>query len=279
MFLEIFDVEHGACALITTSNSKRVMIDCGHNATTGWRPGKALRDHSIGALDRLFVTNYDEDHVSGFPDLVEKVFIGCLTRNPTVPPATIRLLKSEDGMGPGIESLVRAIEHIFTGGAPAIEDFGDTSFRTYWNPFGFLPGYQFNDENNLSLVVFVQCGQHKFIFPGDMERAGWLALLRNPAFVADLQGVNVFVASHHGRENGYCEEVMQLCPGIQVIVISDKKMGYQSQETVDRYRKHARGFHYNGNLRHVLTTRSDGRMFFGVPAQGLANVILGVRAA
>ena len=42
MLLDIFDVEHGACALITTSNGKRVMIDCGHNAATNWRPGSAL---------------------------------------------------------------------------------------------------------------------------------------------------------------------------------------------------------------------------------------------
>jgi hypothetical protein len=42
MYLEIFDVEHGACALINTSNGKRVMIDCGHNAATNWRPGYHL---------------------------------------------------------------------------------------------------------------------------------------------------------------------------------------------------------------------------------------------
>src|SRR6266508_1427710 len=57
-------------------------------------------------------------------------------------------------------------------------------FEVPWNQYDFLPTY-FDDENNLSLVVFVTCGEHKFIFPGDMERAGWLQLLRNEAFVAE----------------------------------------------------------------------------------------------
>jgi beta-lactamase superfamily II metal-dependent hydrolase len=277
MFLEIFDVEHGACALITTSNGKRVMIDCGHNAATNWRPGSTLVAAGIHCLDRLYVTNFDEDHVSGYPNLMDNVSIRALYRNPSVAPATIRWLKTEDGVGVGIERLVLSMEHVFTGGPPpAVEDYGDTSFSVYWNNYGVLGG--FTDENNLSLVVFVTCGQHKFIFPGDMEKKGWRHLVWNPAFVAELRGVNVFVASHHGRENGYCEEVLNLCPGIEAVIISDKKMGYQSQETVDRYRSYARGFNYNGEIRRVLTTRCDGRMFFSVPALGAANVMLGVAA-
>jgi beta-lactamase superfamily II metal-dependent hydrolase len=154
----------------------------------------------------------------------------------------------------------------------------DTFFTAYWNQFGFLPP-GFDDENNLSLVVFVRCGSHKFVFPGDMERAGWLALLRNPYFVAELRTVSVFVTSHHGRENGYCEEVMDLCPNIQLVVISDKAKGYQSQETTDRYRARARGIIYNGDYRRVLTTRRDGHMCFTMPSIGLGSVHLGTAAA
>ena len=86
----------------------------------------------------------------------------------------------------------------------------------------------------------------------------------------------MFVASHHGRET--CEDVLNFCPRIEAVVISDKKMGYQSQETVGRYRAYARGFNYNGDTRHVLTTRRDGRMFFSALAVGAANVMLGVAA-
>jgi len=42
MRAQIFDVEHGACNLITADTGARVLIDCGHNSTTGWRPSVYL---------------------------------------------------------------------------------------------------------------------------------------------------------------------------------------------------------------------------------------------
>ena len=82
------------------------MIDCGHNATTGWKPGTYLRGQNIHLLDMLAVTNYDEDHASAAADLFDNVDVRWLTRNISVAGPTIRSLKSEDGMGPGIQRLV-----------------------------------------------------------------------------------------------------------------------------------------------------------------------------
>lgn len=273
MQLEIFNVEHGACALVHTSNGKLAMIDCGHNATTGWMPGDLLARRNVTTLDRLFVTNYDEDHVSGYRNLKHRVFVNILTRNSRVSPATIRQLKSEDGMGLGIEALLQDVSGTFTGDlVPADLDFGDTKFETFSNGYG-PPPFGFNDENNLSLVIFVSVGTHRIIFPGDLEKAGWRAMLRDQHFVELLRGVNVFVASHHGRENGYCPEVFDMCAP-EIVVISDQSHQYQSQETVDSYRSHTRGMTYNGRPRHVLTTRRDGYMAFDFPAQGDATVYL-----
>jgi len=46
-------------------NNTRFMIDCGHNATTGWKPGTYLLQQGIRNLEMLAITNYDEDHASG----------------------------------------------------------------------------------------------------------------------------------------------------------------------------------------------------------------------
>jgi hypothetical protein len=92
----------------------------------------------IDRLDRLFVTNYDEAHVSGYPNLLANVTVDVLVRNPSVLPGILQYLKSEDGKGNGIDMLVRSIERVFTGGAPSpFDDFGDTSF--YWNNYGVPP--------------------------------------------------------------------------------------------------------------------------------------------
>lgn len=123
MRLQVFDVEHGACSLLTADNNARLMIDCGHNATTGWRPGSNLVQQNIPMLDMLAITNYDEDHASGENDLFDRVRVEWLLRNSSISGATIKNLKREDGLGPGIERLAHAIDHVFTGpGAPIVPE-------------------------------------------------------------------------------------------------------------------------------------------------------------
>jgi beta-lactamase superfamily II metal-dependent hydrolase len=149
MDLKIFDVEHGACALLTCDNSARIMIDCGHNASTGWYPGTYLKQQGISQIEMLSVTNYDEDHVSGIADLFARVNVLSLLRNKTVSAQALRQLKSEDGMGSGIELLADKI-NIYTG--PPIGNTVSFQGLTYKIFFNHYP--MFEDENNLSLVLY-----------------------------------------------------------------------------------------------------------------------------
>jgi len=255
MRLIIFNVEHGACALITTANNRRIMIDVGHNSSTQWYPGNYLSQQGITQLDKLCVTNYDEDHVSGLPNLLShNINISVLVRNVSVSAQNICSLKTEDGMGTGIAKLV-GILPTYVGGAPSFDDNGDVSFSFFYNCY---PA-DFDDENNLSLVVFVRAGTVNLVFPGDLEVAGWRKLLANPQFCAALRSTNVFVASHHGRENGYCEDVFKFCKP-QAVIVSDSAIKYDSQQVANLYRKHTSGVNTPAGTRHVLTTRRDGWM-------------------
>ena len=137
-------------------------------------------------------------------------------------------------------------------------NFGNISIMPFWNTYPT----DFEDENNLSLVVILKAYGLTICFPGDMEIAGWRNLLRDPAFVRAIGDVNIFVASHHGRANGCCEELFTytaLNPAI--VVISDAGIEFATQETVAWYRRRAGGITLNGDNRHVLTTRHDGRIF------------------
>jgi hypothetical protein len=125
----------------------------------------------------------------------------------------------------------------------------------------------FDNTNDLSAVYFLSYGPFKILFPGDIERAGWLAHLRNPAFVIELRTTTILVAPHHGRENGFCEEVFKFLKP-HAVVISDKSIMHGTQEMVPDYRQVIGG---NGILltnerdrRHVLTTRRDGDIVFKI---------------
>jgi len=267
--LQVFNVEHGACALLTTPAGlggwRRILIDCGHNATTGWYPGRHLHNLGTTSLDQLIVTNYDEDHVSGYPNLLAHgVNVNWIVRNTSVTPATLRGLKQEAGMGPGIATLLKSLEGYFSpGGSPnPMPTFPGVSLEYFRNEYPVFDG-----ENNLSLVVYMTVCGTTFLFPGDMESDGFEHLLEtNLRFRQVVSNINVLVASHHGRENGICEAIFDTygCRP-QVVIISDDYKQYDTQETVNYYASKASGianFRGLGNSRRVLTTRRDGDICF-----------------
>lgn len=257
MKLQIFDVEHGACALLTTDDGKHIMIDCGHNSDTGWNPGDYLRSIGVGHLDMLVITNYDEDHASGLPNLLKRVTVTQLVRNQSVTPDTLQTLKSEDGMGAGIERLAQMMRDYAELGP--LLTFAGVETELFYHSY---PTY--DDENNLSVVLKLTINGVVFIFPGDLEKAGWKALLENDAsFRQAVMACNVLVAAHHGRENGYYPELFtKYGCNPYWIVISDKGYQHETQETVQAYKQHAKGFEFRGEKRWVLTTRNDGHITF-----------------
>ena len=217
----------------------------------------------ISTIDMLLCTNYDEDHASGVPSLVDEgISVETIYGNPTVPPEVIEHLKSEDGMGAGIRVLVNTFKK---RGAPSIAPANipgvpGLTLRSCWNQW---PNW--DTENNLSLVCILDIYGFRFMFPGDIERNGLNNMLRNPEFADLVKGVDVLFAPHHGRENGKCEALFDdfgCAPTL--VVISDCAKKYQSQETVPYYASKAKGVSgFRGHdKRKVLTTRRDGYLRF-----------------
>jgi hypothetical protein len=98
---------------------------------------------------------------------------------------------------------------------------------------------------------------------GDMECAGWKALLQRADFRSALNNVDIFVASHHGREDGYCEEMFQYfgTSSPRFVVVSDKSIVHETQKTGAWYAGKATGGVFNGEAnRRFITTRSDGSL-------------------
>ncbi len=273
--LQIFDVDHGQCALLTLPTPggiKRVLIDCGHAVDfcgKPWYPGQHLQSLGVKWIDLLICTNYDEDHVSGFPDLLgRQIGIGCILGNPSVSPDTITHLKTKDGMGGGIEAvsnILRIRRALSWDQVPPI--IPGLELTWFWNPYPF-----FEDENNLSLVALMNICGINFLFPGDMECNGFNNMLRTCAsFRNAMSGVHVLVASHHGRDNGICPAMFdEYGCNPDIVVISDDYKQYDTQETTGYYSRKAKGIAWfrNGGARYVLTTRSDKEIRFSFSSSG-----------
>lgn len=147
MKLEIFNVEHGQCSLITTAEGGRILIDCGHNATSGWTPTKHFVGNEFKELDRLFITNSDEDHASDLHNLRDAIRIRSLSRNPTVKSSNIFQLKSQD-VGRGIRALCDMLD-TYTHPLSENAKIDHIRYKSFYNRYPT----DFEDENDLSCDI------------------------------------------------------------------------------------------------------------------------------
>lgn len=266
MVLRIWDVEHGACAMLHHLQNgvagKLAMIDSG--SASGWRPSSFIKNNlGRSQLDYLFITNADQDHMSDLQGLWDaRVTVPVLFRNPSYTGEQMRQIKQKGG--PLSADAERYVSSCGTFNQPINEPFnqhmGGITATMFWNSYP-----TFTDTNNLSLVIFIKYGSFKILFPGDLEKAGWRALLQRADFCAELAGTDVLVASHHGRENGNCQDIFNYFTP-SAVVISDKPIAHETQQTVPDYRRVVRnqGVRVRTTMkdRHVLTTRRDGFIQF-----------------
>ena len=257
MRFTIHDVGHGFCAHLKHENGNVMLWDCGHKTNPEHRPSQFLPVSEVRTVHRMFITNYDEDHISDLPNLRRAIHINILHRNQSITPAQLRRLKEESGpISPAMESLL-SMHESYTR-----EIIDPPSFpNVYFESFNCTYPNDFHDTNNLSLVTFLETPMGNFLIPGDIERPALQKFLQNPDFRNRLNRVSVFIASHHGRTSGYCKEVFDHCSP-RAFIFSDGPQQYATQEESNTYGAHASGVNFNGRTRRVLTTRNDGTIYW-----------------
>jgi beta-lactamase superfamily II metal-dependent hydrolase len=258
MDLRFYDVEHGDCCLIISQENESILVDCGYNPTTQFRPSDSLEKQGFGSrrkLHHLILTHPDQDHLADLPNVLEKLKPANVWQHPQLSLRNISDLKI---------TLSRAQEAYLnrsktTSELQPIEV--SKKFKTMDTRQFYLPMGSVRDVNDLSLVTFITEGKFTVCFPGDLTKRGWRLHLQNKAFQYMLRETNLFLASHHGRPTGFYEPVYEyLNP--KLIVISDKEQ-IKGKKIIQRvpYRDHAYGVKLSdGSFRKVLTTRYDGRI-------------------
>ncbi len=249
MRFEILDVEHGFAAYAIALDGCVKVFDCGYSPYV--RPSDVLLERGVSEIDHLFISHFDEDHIGDLPQLQEYFSIKVLTRNRSLPSRAVRQMKTV--ITPAMREMLKMHEKYIN---PASVPCTSIETEVFHNSYS-----QFKDSNNLSLLVFMKMGNTTFLLTGDLERPGWLSLLKKRRVQTLLGHVDYFIASHHGRENGYCEEVFKYCSP-KAIIFSDASIAYDTQKMSSVYGQHASGISINGKRRRVLTTRNDGPIYW-----------------
>jgi hypothetical protein len=274
MDIIIFDVELGQCIFFYPRNDHPeygLMVDCGNTPKFepidkilewNWLPEETKTNPTKKILKYLIITNYDQDHFSGLPYLREKVSIDT-TRLPKNVSST-ELSEIKDTITKPIKEIIN-LKDTYTNDANINPPYERDTF--YLNQSDF-PDEEI-DTNKLSQMVFITYKGTCICIPGDLTSDAWEKHLKNKNVIAKLKETQILIASHHGREDGYNENVFKYCKP-EIIILSDKDIVHKTQEGQTKtYAGEVlgNGIILNGDkskLRKVLTTRSDGHIWIRI---------------
>jgi competence protein ComEC len=261
-----FDVEHGSSHIIRTLNDQIVMIDAG--SREDFSPAIYLKETWNITRVWFTLTHHDADHLTNINNVAEHLSVYALSAQ-TFTPDQLSQLYTGEFSTPLEVFLEYSKQFIFP--IPPINDpsynWGGVQFAVFYNNFS---DFENPNTNDLSRVTFAHYLGWTFIFPGDLEKPGWRKLLERPEFKDWLQRVDIFIASHHGRESGFCEEVFNYAAP-KLIIMSDKSQSETS--CPEKYRPFTQGLNVVNaagiNMkRRILTTRSDGAILVDIDPQG-----------
>ena len=228
--IAIWNVEHGNAVSILTPNKKRIIKDLGANFNTQFSPISYLQSkYKVKKIDTLIVTHPHRDHIDDITSFMDFGFHEELRH-------FVRPMKIDrahlTGLLTSYNKVVREkdqnkYDHYFD-----LHEKWPNTYITQSSPlhpqsnggvtFEFFKPYKSgaSNINNHSIVTVMTYMGKKILFTGDNEEASWKELLSNPKFRNSIQGVDVFLASHHGRPNGFCEELFNYFRP-KLVIISD----------------------------------------------------------
>jgi competence protein ComEC len=269
--LTFWDVKHGSATLIRTPNGTSIAYDMGigrlNEFNEEFSPMKYLQNgkNPLKKLDLVCISHPDEDHIS---DLINLNFDGTSFRcweRPKLVDDEVRKKYQETS-----NNKKKAIFQRY------LNICGVYTHKLSWEqepynpknngnveitPFFPKPEVKDNRVNNHSIILLLSYKGIKILLSGDNEKLSWRWLIENEDdFIESIKDTDIFLASHHGRKSGVCEELLEyLSP--KLTIISDGPEGETSD--TDSYRRFSDGMIvYNVNnepkFRYCLTTRKDG---------------------
>ena len=170
-------------------------------------------------LDRLVLTHYDSDHISGVRSLLARMDVDTLL----VPEL------ADDGLGGEILELAR--EHGVT--VETVES--RTELPMGKAVLTVLPPVGEGEDNERGLSVLASAEDADILITGDMDAATERKFLE----AYDLPDIEVLVAGHHGSKYSTSNDLLDaLTPETACISVGSNSYGHPADETMRRLAEH-----------------------------------------
>lgn len=183
----LFNVGHGFCAYATTPGGSAILFDCGYDDELQFYPSRYFSDRKISNIYGLALSHFDQDHVANLPAMRKVVTFNTITRNRSIPADFIRKQKEISGGITAAMASALDMHEQWVHPVVAPPSYGGVKVTYFNNQYP-----AFTDMNNLSLVTFLHYDGCGIVIPGDLEREGWLELMKQPAFLPMFEGDELF---------------------------------------------------------------------------------------
>ncbi len=224
--IDYLDVGQGDGALIKSSNGTVCFVDGGSSDVSQvgtYRILPFLKSKGIEAVDYWIISHADEDHVSGFYEVLEAGF-------------TVRCVIVSEYMAPGdgrtqlcgvLEEYGVPLRRVMAGQTLSLGTSGEDSAA---NIYFLAPEDTVEDANEASLVFVYQDADVRAFFGGDIGTDQELALLQKGL----AQPVDLYKASHHGSRYSNSEDFLAaIVPRLSIISCGlHNRYGHPADEAI-----------------------------------------------
>jgi beta-lactamase superfamily II metal-dependent hydrolase len=275
----VFDVEHGFCAFIKSPTGHTLMIDCGK--TENFSPVDYILKNELGGtvtrngyrLTKLIITHPHDDHIEDIANLTSKLAPSILKRQRY----DWEAVKEPDAANDEYQNLDHYAAWQTNYSEPVNEepDWGMQIGTFYLTPLQAMALDETKFVNNSSIVTVVSFEgtkfTEKFLFGGDVEQAGWEALLKRATFKDAVAGADFFIAPHHGHTSGFSTSLYEAMgkPILNLVSVHSRDENLDLRYSGSDF---AKGTDVNGERRNMLSTRNDGSIFVDVDSEGRFSV-------
>jgi len=259
----VWDVGLGNSIVVETPDHKHALFDAGVNMGTHFSPARYMyQEFDVQSLDYFSVSHPHVDHIQDILNVDKYLSPKVFSRNRTITKEKV-IEENKEVLEKHKDIIEKYFDMDSRYNAPLPN--GDRPSDSSWGGGARIIYYSNHDLNmnlnDLSSLKFVEYASIAVCYPGDLEEKGWANLLKRSHFTDWLEETKIFIASHHGRESGYCKDIFEyLSPDLTII--SDGRFGDTS--ATPRYSSHTAGLTVTNlgtgkkEKRKVLTTRNDG---------------------
>ena len=258
-----WDVQHGSAACIRTPSNSYFAIDLGTGShsygSREFSPLVSLRDDwGVVHLDGVIITHPHRDHLDDIFNL------DALSPRVLLRPSHLTDDETRSGNRKQNYDVIDQYLKVCRGytcdvsceASPfAPSNNGGVAFQT------FVPHRcPTSNLNNHSVVTVISYASSKLLIPGDNEPLSWAELLEDRHFIAAIDGTDILVAPHHGRDSGFSSDLFRYIHP-KLTVISDGP--FCESSATERYAAHTSGWQVHSRSggtqeRQCVTTRNDG---------------------